>query len=278
MDCMSHNGGLKSMEEFLSAVKVLCVNAGGKIILAILAYVIGKMIIAKIVRAVTASRAVQGLDPTVRSFAQSAVKILLYVILAISIIGVLGVPMASVVAVLASAGVAVGMALQGALGNLAGGIMLMIFRPFNVGEYISAAGEAGTVQEITMFYTVLTTPDGRRVTIPNGTLMNANVENFAKEENRRVDLVFTCDRMEDFKKVQDIIAGVLNANEKVLKDPEPFVSLQGATNEALEFAVRPYCRSADYWDVYFSVIREVSAAMGEAGIGSPKLRVVQEQK
>ena len=266
------------MEEFVKTAQELCVNAAGKVILAILVWIIGKMICGKLVKTVENLKTVKSMDATVRSFTVSFVRILLYIILVISIISVLGVPMASVVAVLASAGVAVGLALQGALGNLAGGIMLMIFRPFHVGEFISAAGESGTVKEITLFYTVLLTPDGRRVTIPNGSLMNANVVNFSREENRRVDLVFTCDRQEDFRKVQDIITRTLAANDKVLKDPAPFVSLQGATNEALEFAVRPYCTGADYWDVYFGVIQEVSAALGAAGIRSPKLRVVQEEK
>ncbi len=270
--------GICIMDNFIAEIQALCVNAGGKILLAILVYFIGKIIISKLVRMTENLKAVKVLDPTVKTFTVSFVRILLYVILVISIISVLGVPMASVVAVLASAGLAVGMALQGALGNLAGGIMLMIFRPFNVDEFISAAGESGNVKEITLFYTVLTTPDQRRVTIPNGSLMNANVVNFSREDTRRVDLVFTCDRLEDFKKVQQIITETLAKNEKVLKDPAPFVSLQGATNEALEFTVRPYCRNADYWDVNFSVIQEVSAALGEAGIRSPKLRVVQEDK
>ena len=266
------------MEELLTQIKALCVEAGGKVILAILVYIIGRAVVSKLVKAVTNLKPVRELDPTVRSFTETFIRILLYILLIISIVSVLGVPMASVVAVLASASVAIGLALQGALSNLAGGIMLLIFRPFTTGEFISAAGEAGTVKDITLFYTVLTTPDERRVTIPNGSLMNANVVNFSKEENRRVDLIFTCDRLEDFKKVQDIITEALAADEKVLKDPAPFVSLQGATNEALEFAVRPYCRSADYWTVYFNVIQEVSAALGAAGIKSPKLRVVQEEK
>ncbi|MBQ9329096.1 MAG: mechanosensitive ion channel [Solobacterium sp.] len=266
------------MNNFIAELQALCVNAGGKIVLAILAYLIGKVIIGKIVSLVENVKSVKTLDPTVHSFLTSFVRIGLYIILVISIISILGVPMSSVIAVLASAGVAVGLALQGALGNLAGGIMLMIFRPFNVGDFVSASGAQGVVKEITLFYTVLTTPDEKRVTVPNGALMNGNIENFSSEPNRRVDLVFTCDRGEDFQNVQNIILDVLEKNEKVLKDPKPFVSLQGATNEALEFAVRPYCASADYWDAYFSVIQDVSAALGAAGIKSPKLRVLQETK
>lgn len=266
------------MEQTLQQIQTLLVNAGSKLLMALAVYLIGRILISRIIKTVAKLGSVEKMDPTVRSFISSFVKILLYAILVISIISILGVPMTSVIAVLASAGVAVGMALQGALGNLAGGIMLMIFRPFNVGEFISASGAAGVVREITVFYTVLTTPDGKKVTIPNGTLMNANVENYSSEAVRRVDLKFTCDRLEDFRKVQEIITAAVAANGKVLPEPAPFVSLCGATNEALEFDVRPYCSSADYWDVYYSVVRDVSSALGKAGIASPKVRIVQEEK
>ena len=186
--------------------------------------------------------------------------------------------MTSVLALLTSAMVAIGMAMQGSLSNLAGGIMLMIFRPFSVGNYIAAADTSGTVKEITVFYTVLVTPDGKKVYVPNGSLMSANVENFSSEEVRRVDLKFTCGRDEDFLKVQDMIRDVLDHNEQILKDPAPTVALSGATNEALEFDVRPYCNNSDYWGVYYDVTREVTEAMRQAGVSTPRVRIVQEEK
>lgn len=265
------------MEQTLQQIQALLVSAGGKLLLALAVFVIGRFLINKIMSSVGRMNVMQKMDPTVHSFMYSFIRILLYVILLVSIVSILGVPMSSVVALLASAGVAVAMALQGSLSNLAGGIMLMIFRPFNVGEFISASGASGTVSSITLFYTVLITPDGRKITIPNGTLMNANVENFSSEKVRRVDLKFTCDRREDFSRVEEIIREVIAGNEKILKDPAPFVSLCGATNEALEFDVRPYCLGADYWDVYYSVTREVSDALSRAGISTPKARYVQEK-
>lgn len=265
------------MEQTLQQLQTLLVSAGGKLLLALAVFIIGRFLINKIMSSVGRMTVMQKMDPTVRSFMHSFIRILLYIILLISIVSILGVPMTSVVALLASAGVAVAMALQGSLSNLAGGIMLMIFRPFNVGEFISASGASGTVSSITLFYTVLITPDGRKITIPNGTLMNANVENFSSEKVRRVDLKFTCDRCEDFNKVEAIIREVLAGNGKILSDPAPFVSLCGATNEALEFDVRPYCLGSDYWDVYYSVTREVSDALSRAGISTPKARFVQEK-
>ncbi|MGN0986682.1 MAG: mechanosensitive ion channel family protein, partial [Otoolea sp.] len=143
----------------------------------------------------------------------------LYVLLVISIISILGVPMASVIAVLASAGVAVGLALQGALSNLAGGIMLMILKPFKLGDYVSASGVEGVVKELTLFYTVFMTVDNKKITVPNGSLMNANITNFSSEALRRVDLTFSCAKSEAPSKVQDIMITVMKANPQVLSDP-----------------------------------------------------------
>jgi small conductance mechanosensitive channel len=266
------------MEGIISQIQQIAVDAGSKLLLALLVFIVGRILIRKLVSAFSKITAKQNIDPTVASFLSSCIKIALYAILVISIISILGVPMTSVIAVLTSAGIAIGMSLQGSLSNLAGGIMLLIFRPFNVGDYISASGAGGTVQSISLFYTILDTPDGVRVTIPNGSLMNANVENYSSQPIRRVDMVFTTDRLEDFKKVQDIITEVMEKNELILKNPAPFVSLSGATNEAMEFTVRPYCKSADYWGVYFSMNQEICEALGKAGIKAPKLRIVQEEK
>ena len=257
------------MENFWNKALEILANAGGKIVLAILVFIVGKFIIGKLMKAFEKARFIKEMDATASKFILSAIKVVLYVVLVVSIIGILGVPMASVVAVIASCGVAVGLALQGALGNLAGGIMLLIFRPFNVGDYISAAGGEGVVQEISMFYTVLLTVDNKKVTIPNGSLMNANVENFSSEENRRVDLSFNLGGGNDISKVQEVMLGVMNANDKVLQDPAPFASPLAGIPGGLQYTVRAWCKSADYWDVYFSLQKDIAAALGEAGFAGP---------
>jgi small conductance mechanosensitive channel len=241
-------------------------------------FIIGRIIIGKLVSLVKRGRALNKMDPTVRSFLTNFVNVGLYVVLVISIISVLGVPMASVITVLASAGVAVGLALQGALSNLAGGIMLLIFRPFNVGDYVKAAGEEGVVKEIALLYTVLTTVDNKRVIVPNGSLMNANVTNFSAEPTRRVDLTFSCAKSENIQKVQDIMVGVMNANDKVMKTPAPFAQISGGTNEAMEFTVRAWCATEQYWDVYFELIQQTAEALGAAGVQAPAVRVITETK
>ena len=263
------------MESFVNKAIEIATDAGSKILLALLIFIIGRIIIGKILKIIDKSSFTQKMEPTVKSFLHSFIKIGLYVILVISIINVLGVPMASVITVLASAGVAVGLALQGALTNLAGGILIMLLRPFKVGDYVASAGEEGVVKEITLFYTTLLTVDNRRVIIPNGTLMNANVTNFSAEETRRVDLVFSCGKGENVQKVQDLMIGVMKKNSLVLKNPAPFAQLSGGTNEAMEFTVRAWAKTADYWDTYFQLTQQVTEALGEAGVKAPAVRIIQ---
>ena len=263
------------MESFVNKAIEIATDAGSKILLALLIFIIGRIIIGKILKIIDKSSFTQKMEPTVKSFLHSFIKIGLYVILVISIINVLGVPMASVITVLASAGVAVGLALQGALTNLAGGILIMLLRPFKVGDYVASAGEEGVVKEITLFYTTLLTVDNRRIIIPNGTLMNANVTNFSAEETRRVDLVFSCGKGENVQKVQDLMIGVMKKNSLVLKNPAPFAQLSGGTNEAMEFTVRAWSKTADYWDTYFQLTQQITEALGEAGVKAPAVRIIQ---
>ena len=266
------------MEEFLKNMVDLAVSAGSKILLAILIFVVGRIIIGKILKILKNSKAVMKMEPTVRSFILNFVKAGLYVVLVISIISVLGVPMASVVTVLASAGVAVGLALQGALSNLAGGILIMITRPFNVGDYVITSGEEGIVRDISLFYTVLVSLDNKKITIPNGTLMNANVTNCSSEPTRRVDIVFSCAKGENVEKIRKIMLGAMDANKKVKRDPAPFAQLSGGTNESMEFTIRAWTNNADYWDVYFELMQKITEELGKAGVKAPAVRVITEQK
>ena len=266
------------MKEFLLKGIDILANAGSKLILALLIFIIGRIIIKKVVKVIRNNKRFEQLDPTVRGFLGNFINILLHAILIIAIISVLGVPMASVIAVLASAGLAVGIALQGALSNLAGGIMLLVFRPFRVGDYIVAAGEEGVVREIALFYTVLTTLDNRKVTIPNGTLMSANVVNNTAEDTRRVDLKFNVGKDSNIAEVQDLMVRTIEKNEKVLTEPEkPFARISGGSNEAIEFTARAWCATADYWDVYFNLTQSIAEALGEAGVKAPGVRIVADK-
>ena len=261
----------------ITAIGDILIEALAKIILALLVWFIGKWIVNKLLKLLGNLKAFQRQDETLRKFLLNGAKIALYVILLISIIGILGIPMASIITVLASAGLAIGMAMQGSLSNFAGGIMLLIFRPFKVGDYISAAGGEGFVKEINLFYTVLNTIDNKAVSIPNGSLMNANVTNMSSEELRRVVLTIGSAKGEDVAKVQKVMLDVMAADDLVLKDPEPFARLSGGSNEAMEFTTRAWCKSADYWTVYFDLTQAITEALGRAGVHAPGVRVITDK-
>ena len=266
------------MEGFVTKAVELLTTAGGKIILALIVYIVGRMIVNKLVSLFSKGKLLDRFDATSRTFMVNLIKTILYVVLVVSIVGILGIPMASVITVLATAGAAIGLALQGSLGNLAGGIMLMIFRPFNVGDFVTASGETGTVNAITLFYTKLTTLDNKEITIPNGNLMNSNVTNFSAQPLRRVDVDFTCARGEDVGRIRQILSAIQAEDPRILKDPAPFARLTGATNESMIFTTRSWVKNADYWDVYMDITQKVTEAFGAAGIKAPGVRIVAEQK
>ena len=261
----------------MEAITNLCTTVVGKVLLAIVVWFVGKFIVNKILGLVGKIKVLDKIEPNTRTFVLSALKWLLYVILVVSIVAILGVPMASVITVLGTAGAAIALSLQGSLSNLAGGIMLVIFRPFKVGDFVEASGVTGTVKEITLFYTVLNTVDNCRINVPNGALMNANVIDYSAEATRRVDLSFASAKSENPKKIQDLMLDVMGQNEKVLKDPAPFARISGGTNEAMQFTVRAWCKTEDYWDVYFDLTQAITEKLGENGVQAPAVRVISEK-
>ena len=261
----------------MEAITNLCTTVVGKVLLAIVVWFVGKFIVNKLLGLVGKIKVLDKIEPNTRTFVLSALKWLLYVILVVSIVAILGVPMASVITVLGTAGAAIALSLQGSLSNLAGGIMLVIFRPFKVGDFVEASGVTGTVKEITLFYTVLNTVDNCRINVPNGALMNANIVDYSAEATRRVDLSFASAKSEDPKKIQDLMLDVMGQNEKVLKDPAPFARISGGTNEAMQFTVRAWCKTEDYWDVYFDLTQAITEKLGENGVQAPAVRVISEK-
>ena len=261
------------MDVFVDKLIDFCTSAGIRILLALVIFIVGKFVISKLMKIIDKLQSKSPMDTTAKNYIKSIIKAVLYIVLVVAIIGELGVPMASVITVLASAGVAVGMAMQGSLGNLAGGIMLMVFRPFNVGDYIIAGGEEGTVKSISIFYTVLNTVDNKIVSIPNGSLMNSNISNCSGEKLRRVDLTFNISGAEPIKKVQATIMKVIVASDKAMADPAPDVQPLAGIPGGLEYTVRVWCKTADYWDLYFELMREIPTALGNAEISGPSTPV-----
>ena len=261
----------------MDKVKDMLANAGGNIVLAIVIGVAGFYLIKYLMNVLRKLKSFQKLDQTMTRFVLNFIKWGLYVMLIIGVIGILGVPMAQVIAVLASAGVAVGLALQGALSNLAGGILLMILRPFNVGDYVDAAGVSGVVHSINLFYTVIMSIDNKRITVPNGSLMNSNVVDYTAEPLRRVDLVFSCAKSEKPAEIQQCILDAVAGSKFALSEPAPFARISGGTNEAMEFTVRVWCKTDAYWDLYFELNQLIVEAFATKGVQAPALRVLNEK-
>lgn len=265
------------MGEFGKTVVDICTNAGSKIILAVIVWFVGKWLIGKLLQMFGKLKAVEKLDSTLTAFLMSVAKGILYVVLVVSIISILGVPMASVITMIASAGVAVGLALQGALSNLAGGIMLMIFRPFRVGDMINAAGAEGIVQEITMFYTKMRTPDNIDITVPNGSLMNANITNYTAEPMRRMDIKFSVAKDTDIEQAKAVIVEAMKNTAGILKDQEISACCVGGTNEAMEINARSYVVPGEYAGTAALTTENITKALGAAGIKAPAVRIVSDK-
>ncbi len=257
------------MQHFLNALVDLCVSVGSKLLLAGIILVVGLGIAKAFVKFLRKTKMASRMDRTVASFFFSLVSIILKVIVVISAVSVMGVPMASVITVLATAGAAIGLAMQGSLSNLAGGLMLLIFKPFRVDDYIESQGVSGTVEEISIMYTVLCTPDNKSVTLPNGTLMNSTVTNYSKKDKRRVDVAVNVSVDSDIDRVRDLLTSIATAHPLVEQDPAVVVLFTGRTENALSFAVRVWTKKEDYWTVNFDLNEAVKKAFDKTGIQVP---------
>lgn len=258
-----------SWQTFLSLLVQFATSFGIKLLGAIILFVVGLKMTSWVAKLIRTSPKLDKLDVSLRSFLTSFIKIALYIVLIITIAMILGVPATSFITILASCGVAVGLALQGSLSNFAGGLMILFFKPFKVGDYIEAQGESGTVVGISVVYTELLTPDNKRITIPNGSLTNSSIKNYSTESLRRVDLSFSVAYNSNDEKVKDIICSAIAAHPKALQDPAPFVRLSQHGDSALIYTARIWCENTDYWTVYFDIMENVKTAFDENGISIP---------
>ena len=261
------------MEEITKTIIDMATTYGGKIVLALVVLIVGRIIIGVLQKAANKAVDKANPDPTVGNLIKKIIQIILYAILIISIIEILGVPMSSVIAVLASCGLAVGLALQGALSNVAGGVMILITKPFKVGDFVESAGATGVVKDISLLYTTITTTDNKRIVVPNGQLMNAVVINYSAEPTRRVDINFKITNDIDADFVKKVLVDAEAATAGVLADPAPFARLVDVDDDTYVFQTRAWCDSAKYWDVYFDVIENCSKALRENGIDDPEERI-----
>ena len=243
---------------------------GFTIIKALIVFLVGRLVINllnKLVRKILSKR---DIDPSVKTFVGSLVNVSLTILLIISVVGALGVQTTSFAALLASAGVAVGMALSGNLSNFAGGLIILLFKPYKVGDYIEAQGVGGTVKEVQMFHTVLGTVDNKVIYIPNGSLSSGVVTNFSNQTTRRVDWTFGVEYGSDYEKVKQVIESVLAKYSRFLSEPAaPFIALTALADSSVNVVVRVWVNSSDYWGVYFDINKNIYATFNEVGIGFP---------
>jgi small conductance mechanosensitive channel len=233
------------------------ISIAGRLLICVVILIIGHFIIKFVTKKILNSKKMAKLDPGVRGFLRTFIKVLLNTILIVSVVGILGIPMASVIAVLGAAGAAIALALQGTLGNLASGIMLVVLRPFRTGDFIEVGGNLGTVLEIGLFATTVVTIDNRHVIIPNSTLTTSTIINYSSEENRRVDMTVTTAYGTDIEKVKEVILDYAKRDSLILNDPEPFVRMTNLNESSIEFTVRMWVKGKDYWDVRFNLSENI---------------------
>ena len=256
-------------ESWWLSLQAHAVTLGVTLLKALLVFIVGRLVISLLNRLVRKILSRRNIDPSVKTFVGSLVNVLLIVLLAVSIVAILGIETTSFAALLASAGVAVGMALSGNLSNFAGGLIILLFKPFKVGDYIEGQGESGTVREIQIFHTILTTPDNKVVYIPNGALSGGAITNYSREPLRRVDWTFGVDYGEDYQKVKGVITSIIARDARILQEPAPFVALHALADSSVNVVVRVWVASADYWDVYFSINQDVYETFNREGIDFP---------
>ncbi|MCD7900481.1 MAG: mechanosensitive ion channel [Bacteroides sp.] len=268
---------LSQYEKLLESLLTQVTTIGLGILKALIIFAIGKIIINIINRLVYKVLTRRRVDLSAKSFIRSTVNVSLLILLIIAMIGALGIQTTSFAALVASIGVSIGMALSGNLSNFAGGIIILVFKPFKVGDYITAQGISGTVKEIQIFHTILHTSDNIRQYIPNGSLSSGIVSNY-NVDKRRVQWIVGIDYGEDFERVKKILEEVLSKEPRILPDPSPFIALHALDNSSVNIMVRAWTNSSDYWGVYFDINKAIYETFNKENIEFPFPQLTVHQK
>ena len=269
---------MEKLQPYLNVAWDSGIEIGKNILAAILIFIVGRVLISFIKKIVTkALNKRESMDEGIKSFVKSLVNVTLTVLLLIAVVGALGVETTSFAALLASAGVAVGMALSGNLQNFAGGVMILLFKPIKTGDYIEAQGQAGSVKEIQIFHTVLTTPDHKTIFIPNGPLSSNVITNYSTQDIRRVDWSFGVDYGTDYEKVKAVIEKLIAADSRILKDPAHFIALGELADSSVNITIRVWVKNEDYWGVFFDMNQNIYEVFNREGISFPFPQVTVHQ-
>lgn len=261
--------GMTNLEVFIQQAITFCVEAGKSILVAVVIYVVGRFVVSLLNKLLTKALNRRNLDPTVKSFLQSFVNILLTVLLIVAVVSALGINTTSFAALLASVGVAAGMALSGNLQNFAGGLIILLLKPFKVGDFIEAQGLSGVVDGIQIFHTVLRTVDNKVIYLPNGSLSSGNIINYSQQERRRVDLTVSLEYGQDIDQAREVLLSLFAKDERILQDPAPLVALSKLADSSVDLTVRLWVAATDYWDVFFQTQERIYAEFNRQGISFP---------
>lgn len=240
-----------------------------KFIVAILILIIGKMIANSVAKLLGRGMTKKGVDGAVISFLSAIVKSVIFIAAVLMALSQVGVQTTSFIAILGAAGLAIGLSLQGSLSNMASGVLIIMFRPFRAGEYVDAGGVSGTVNEVNIFQTVLKTPDNKVVYVPNAQITGQPITNYSREDTRRVDLLIGVSYDADLHKTKEVLESVLKAEDRLLKEPAWNIQVHALNNSSVDFIVRPWVNSTDYWPVYWDLMREIKIALDKNDIGIP---------
>ena len=240
-----------------------------KVVLALITLMLGFWLIRRFGTGFAKLLAMRDVEPTLRKFLLNFLDVLLKIMLLVSVVGMVGVETTSFIAMLGAVGLGVGMALQGSLGNLAGGLLILFFKPYRVGDVIEVQGYTGRVREIHIFNTIMITYDNQKIVIPNGIISNGSIRNLFSEPTRRIDIVFGISYGDDILKVREVLQQVIARDDRILEEPKPEVLVSGHADSAIEISTRTWVDSENYWPVYFSLFEQVKLAFDEAGITIP---------
>ncbi len=257
------------LEQMFMSLQAWLFTSGVKILIGLLILSIGWKLIKRIVKIFNTVLEKRNIDPTIGSFLDGVINISLKILLILIVMDYVGLKTSSLVALVGSAGLAVGLALQGSLANFAGGVIILLIRPFNVGDLIDSGEHTGTVEKIGIFYTHLVTFDNKQILIPNGELANKSIVNYTSKDTRRVDLKFTVGYEQDLSKVKNALFSVINTEELILNDPPAFVAVSEHGDSAITFVVRVWTKTEDYWTVHFNLLERVKMKFDEENISIP---------
>jgi small conductance mechanosensitive channel len=256
-------------QEIMNYAIEITSNFGLKLLTALIVVIVGRQLVKILLKVIKVALEKANTEETVRIFIANLLNTVFTVIIFVAAINQLGVETTSIIALLGAAGLAIGLALQGSLANFAAGILIVIFRPYKVGDYIEAGTNVGTVKDIQIFSTVLRTPDNKAIVVPNGSIMDGSITNYSEQPTRRIDIIASCSYEDDLDKVKQVLKTILDSEERILTEPKPQIAVSELAESSVNFIVRPWVNSSDYLPVMYSLLEQIKKTFDQEGISIP---------